>query len=206
MKKNLNHASEQGISSLGKIDAALIPVRHACAPAEYHQAIIAKFNPEEVKYSALDLESGTMVEIEATILGMENKNLIAKVFYEKPAEKIILEFYNGQILIEHNFWPDDVGLLSGMGVLNQFLQTIPAVKLMIGFEISIFAHRIESCWLDCISDHSMYPILTAERLGSSRTYIKSAYGQNDTIGRAAMAVLQGYASGLEPWSQPMTES
>jgi hypothetical protein len=93
----------------------------------------------------------------------------------KKRERIILEYYKGQFIIEHVFRPNDIELVSGYSLIDKYRQEKSGYILTIGFELSIHLSSYDLTLQESLSDASLHPILLVKDENDSLTEIYHAY-------------------------------
>lgn len=137
--------------------------------------LIDVFGPEKIAYSLFDLDSDEMIEIQIITFPIQNENAIIQAILIKKREKIFLEYYRDQFIIEHVFRPNDIEHVGGYNLIDKYRQEKSGYILAIGFELSIHLSSYNSSLQENLSDASLHPILLVKDENDALTEIYNAY-------------------------------
>ena len=78
-----------------------------------------------------------MKEIDISIPQIYSQNSIIKIIFSRKMEKIILECYRGNIIIEHLLKTEDIKIVNGYSIIEKYYNQNNNSILVIGYELSI---------------------------------------------------------------------
>ncbi len=130
---------------------------------EIYEMSVCKFNPDEVLYSALDLDEMEMIDINFFMLPILKNNSILKIILIRKNEKIIIEYYQEQVLIEHMFRCIHIGMLDGCRIISKYQKEKQNTIIVIGYELSIHINSYELSLQENIADRSLHPMFVVRK-------------------------------------------
>jgi hypothetical protein len=160
---------------------------------ELYENIEKMFVPDEIFTSKFDLKKMEIDEFTFTQSSSFDDDSIKKAIFETSYEKMILEFYKSQVVIEHLFKPGNIEFVKdgASSIINSLMKILDDYTLIVGYELSIYSNSFSKSLSDNLKDISMHPIIVIEKLGNkleSREYISD----NSTITIEKLSLMNYY--------------
>ena len=128
--------------------------------------IVNLFKPDEINWSLFDLDNLEMKEI-GGYPSSQASNSIIRAIFGKEAETIIVEYYNGQFIIENLCRYDNVQAIEGSSVISKYLREKMNSSLIIGYELSIHISSYSSSLEENSKDTSLHPIVVVKKINGA---------------------------------------
>jgi len=151
------------ISTLGSFACMLSFMSIEESFEDMYEKISLDFTPDEVSFSAFNVQSSEIdfsFDIDKPI---HNKNLIKQVIMHRNEDRIILESYQGRHSIQLLPKLENTYFNSGLSLLRKYASKYNNIDIICGFEIELELDNYEQSFKILIQDESLYPFAVCRK-------------------------------------------
>lgn len=197
MSENTIEFISNNSASFGKLNAILFFKASEIYFKIIYKDLLSLFQPTEIDGSLFDLKSMEMKEIDTSGNQIHSQNSITKIIFSKKTEKIILEYYNENFIIEHIFKSDDIKIVTGCSIIKKYHNQNNNSTLIIGYELSIDVNSFEESLKESIIDNSLHPIFIIKNIDKQfGTY--SYISDNSMVNDQKLKLIHEYIKIISP--------
>lgn len=178
-------------ASFGKLNAILFFNASQTHFDIIYKDLLSLFQPVEINSSIFDLKNMEMKEIDISIPQIYSQNSIIKIIFSRKMEKIILECYRGNIIIEHLLKTEDIKIVNGYSIIEKYYNQNNNSILVIGYELSINIDSYEESLKEHITDNSLYPIFVAKNI-NGQFELNGYTSDNSKVNKQKVKHIQEY--------------